>query len=291
MPTYTAAELHALRRYDVTPPRPARKAIFSLRLWRPRFQRMRVQHCQHNSGIPRRHSIDVNGLRLGCINARSIANKRAILSQAIVDNQLDVLVITESWNECSESVVLKTVTPPGYQCVDAARPLAADTNLHTDRLQNHGGLAIVHRDGFKLTKKFLKPTKTFEYLCTQAAVGSNRFILLGVYRPGSQAVTTAFFDELATVLEQISTHRCPIVICGDFNIHVDECEDVHAVQLAQLLESFGCIQHVDRPTHKAGHTLDLVIARQETKITNIHVGDMLSDHALVTFTLDVKKPG
>ena len=37
---YTAEELLSLRRYDVTPPRRARKSIFSYRLWRPINQRV-----------------------------------------------------------------------------------------------------------------------------------------------------------------------------------------------------------------------------------------------------------
>ena len=85
-----------------------------------------------------------------------------------------------------------------------------------------------------------------------------RFVLLGIYRPGSQALTTAFFDELTSVFEQLIPLRCPVVVCGDLNIHVDQTDDVHAVRLVQLLKSFDCVQHVAEPTHVAGHTLDLV---------------------------------
>ena len=43
-------------------------------------------------------------------------------------------------------------------------------------------------------------------------------------------------------------------------------------------------------TRMAGHTLDLVITKSETKLSQTHVGDMLSDHTFITFTLNVKKP-
>jgi len=61
------------------------------------------------------------------------------------------------------------------------------------------------------------------------------------------------------------------------------------VRLAQLLQSFGCIQHATEPTHVAGHTLDLVITRADTNICNLRVGGTLSDHAFIRFTLGMKK--
>ena len=39
MRTYTADELLLLQRSDITPPRSARKALFSYHLWRPRYER------------------------------------------------------------------------------------------------------------------------------------------------------------------------------------------------------------------------------------------------------------
>jgi len=86
-------------------------------------------------------------------------------------------------------------------------------------------------------------------------------VLLGVFRPEIQALSEAFFDELSAVLKRLSTYNCPIVVCGDFNVHVDQPEDVNAVRLEQLLQSFDCRQHVTEPTHVNGHTLDLVITR------------------------------
>ena len=105
-------------------------------------------------------------------------------------------------------------------------------------------------------------------------------------RLSQQALTTAFFDELSAVFEQLATYRCAVVVCGDFNIHVDQPNDVHAMRLSQLLQSFDCQQHVDQPTHTAGHTLDLVITHTHTSVSDLCVGDFISDHALVSFKLE-----
>ena len=43
MLTYTANELRGLRRFDIVPSRPTRKAIFSYRLWQPLLQRQTQQ--------------------------------------------------------------------------------------------------------------------------------------------------------------------------------------------------------------------------------------------------------
>ena len=90
-----------------------------------------------------------------CINTRSVANKAASICQAIVDSYLDVIVIMETWHECSESVSLKRVTPAGFQLIDAARPLITDVNIQSDRLMNHGRLALIYHDGVKIIKNSL----------------------------------------------------------------------------------------------------------------------------------------
>ena len=112
---------------------------------------------------------------------------------------------------------------------------------------------------------------------------------MSVYRPGSQSVSSLFFYEFVSLLEQISLFKCPIVVCGDFNIHVDDTTDLHAVRFLQLLESFACRQHVDTLTHIAGHTLDLVITRRESAVHMVKVRDLISDHFLIAFKLCVKK--
>ena len=120
--------------------------------------------------------------------------------------------------------------------------------------------------------------------------GDEHLLLLGVYRPGLFAATAPFFDELSAVLEQLCTYRCPIVILGDFNVHIDVNEDTNALRLKTLLQSFDYVQHVHQPTHKDGHVLDLIITKSETRLSHLLVGDFLSDHAIITFSLDMRKP-
>ena len=261
---YSPAELRLLIRIDVTVPRSVRKTIFSLRLWQPARQRLHSQRSLR--AVPgrraRTESADELGLSVGCVNARSVANKTATLCRTVADECYDAFVISETWHERSGSTTLKRATPPGYQCIDAARPISSDAAVHTVDYQNHGGLAIIYRDAVKLRKKRLDvDVSTFEFLLGYASTNVGQFVLLAVYRPGSRALSELFFDELSAVFEQLMTYGCPVIVCGDFNIHVDDKRDIYTVRLTELLQSFGCVQHVMEPTHNVGHTLDLVITR------------------------------
>ena len=83
-----------------------------------------------------------------------------------------------------------------------------------------------------------------------------------------------------------------LIITGDFNIHVDDQQNVDSVKLIDLLHSMGLRQHVNKPTHKHGHTFDLCITRQ---VNSLIIGSSLtdslfSDHMSVIETLRSTKP-
>ena len=151
-------------------------------------------------------------------------------------------------------------------------------------------MAFIFRSNISITKRQLvTPPTTFEYLFGFVQSAKNNFLLLGVYRPGSQPVSL-FFEEFSAVLEELCVHQCPVIICGDFNIHVDDATNSVALRFLDLLDSFGRTQHVSSPTHSTGHILDLVITSSSNAINNVSVGDFLSDHALVMFDIDISKP-
>lgn len=95
--------------------------------------------------------------------------------------------------------------------------------MYSSEYQNHGGLAFIYRNVIKFYQRTLDvDVSTFEYLCGYASTGNSHFLLLGVYRPGSQGLSATFFDDLSAVFERLAVYNCPVVICGDFNVHVDD---------------------------------------------------------------------
>ena len=61
-----------------------------------------------------------------------------------------------------------------------------------------------------------------------------------------------YLDRLAVIINIV-------IITGDLNFHLDNVNDADAVRFNGTLETHGLVQHVVGPTHKKGHTLDVVI--------------------------------
>ena len=60
---------------------------------------------------------------MGLLNARSACHKAALIHDVIADNQLDILLLTETWipSEAPDAVKLD-VAPSGYSVVHRHRP-------------------------------------------------------------------------------------------------------------------------------------------------------------------------
>ena len=63
-----------------------------------------------------------------------------------------------------------------------------------------------------------------------------------------------------------------ILLCGDFNIHLDVSS-----KDKDVIESYGLYQFVQQSTHKSGHILDVVIASHN--IINENSVNVLNDHS------------
>ena len=102
----------------------------------------------------------------------------------------------------------------------------------------------------------------------------------------------AFLEDFASLLEQLVSISGNLLIVGDFNFHLDDFNDTDGTKLHNLLEFFNLKQHVAKPTHSRGHTLDLSITRSEDDLVDgIVVRDpILSDHFAVHCTLKLSKP-
>ena len=117
-----------------------------------------------------------------------------------------------------------------------------------------------------------------------------------VYRPpysGEHKVpTSVFFDEFSAYLESLLLCKERLLICGDFNIHVDSVDDPDSVKFRDLLESVGLRQHVKKSTHNNGHILDLIITRftDSTICKEPQVDRFISDHASVICHVLASRP-
>jgi len=212
--------------------------------------RIRV-HIDRHCVLPR----SPPSLVFSCLNVRSLNSKLNDLLEVRHDHCIDVLLLTETWHD-DDSVCIRRLRADGYTVVERARPrLAAASPLAV----NHGGVAAVAVPGVHLTIVNTGPQPTtFESVCARVTSASTSCIVLLIYRPGSVATSSLFFDELAAILDNLVTLPTPLVVAGDINVRLDRPDDPAARQLMSLLAEHGLSCRVNSPTHTAGGLLDIV---------------------------------
>ena len=83
-------------------------------------------------------------IRFALLNARFVNNKAATINDLITYNEIDTMIITETWHTLSTDIQLRRSAPPGYIILDAPRP-NRDDSINSA----HGGVAIIHSSNFK----------------------------------------------------------------------------------------------------------------------------------------------
>ena len=109
-----------------------------------------------------------------------------------------------------------------------------------------------------------------------------------IYSPNHPVTASMFLTEFAEFLESIVMSTEPLIMAGDFNIHVNVPSDNDTVRFLDLLSSMGLQQHIDFPTHVSGNTLDLLITRSSDSrlIRDVQPDAYFSDHCSVLAILN-----
>ena len=96
---------------------------------------------------------------------------------------------------------------------------------------------------------------------------------------------TVVFEELVQMLENLITSKDIIILVGD----IQRKTDVHSRQFNEVLDMFNMVQHVKFPTHKLGHTLDIVATLKDNPpVINVRANEYdLSHHFLVDFMVTI----
>ena len=152
-----------------------------------------------------------------------------------------------------------------------------------------GGVAVIFKPSIKLVRVFISHGDSFEAVSVKVVLPNAKNLLCScIYRTGS---LTSFYQEFDEYLGNIFSRFEKVLLCGDFNIHMDKVS-AHANEFYNLITSYGLHQLVKKTTHKAGHILDLVIASHKiVKNDSIQILSQPSslptcDHSCLTFTLE-----
>lgn len=225
-------------------------------------------------------------LRFATINARSLRNKTAVFTDHIVEQNIDVCVVTETWLKNKDTPSIAGICQSGYLFKSFPR--------QSNRMG--GGTGVMFKSGLNVSLSRGEDLQSFEYSEWKFLIAGYSIKLIAVYRPpysmAHPVLPGKFFDEFSSYLEDIIL--CPeiLLITGDFNFHLDDTGNTNTIKLNEMLETFGLKQHVSIPTHSSNHILDLLITRSTTdiNISSIESTLYLSDHCFIECELSIPRP-
>ena len=205
-----------------------------------------------------------------------------ILQICIVIKNAKILS-NNSFKKFFQTIIL--ITLPGYKLLEQQRVG-----------RKGGGIALLLNETINARKVDSGERRSFEFGEWILKYGSSKLGVIVIYRPPYSAahpVTSGvFLDEFSVYLESVVMSPEPLLITGDLNIHVNVSRDPDASHFLELLTSMGLEQHVDKPTHISGHTLDLIITRcSDSLLCAKPITDyLISDHVTVLCDLQLGKP-
>ena len=111
-----------------------------------------------------------------------------------------------------------------------------------------------------------------------------------MYSPTHPITTTNFFDDLSKYLSEKAPTHGSILITGDFNIYYEDLEDPDMLSFDDLLNTFGYKQLVKCVTHISGHSIDLILTRQQDDLITLNPeqSQLISDYCFVRMILNIK---
>ena len=216
---------------------------------------------------------------LGVQNVRSLcaSGRFAHVISEIQAHNINFVCLTETWLRQDDVLPDFGLSIAGLSCYSWPR----------DGCMRGGGLAIICRNDFSLNEKALPIFAAFEQTTlTVTCKGALVFTVSVIYRPPASSLST-FMLEFDDFLERMCTSNKHLIV-GDFNIRIDNTNECYVKRFLDLLSQYGLSQYVQDPTHTAGHTIDLIIARDSDElIDSVSVHDLgISDHSLVLCKLN-----
>ena len=199
----------------------------------------------------------------------------------------DMAIVTEIWLTNSE---MDTI------CMESNGFIKDDYKMSAlNRIGKKGGgiIALIHRSNITVIKVDQKQHRSFESGHWMTTIGNYTLNILGLYHPPysvrQKISNTMFIDDLTDYLTDWMASFRDILICGDFNIHIDDPSDTEVQILNNMMEALELQQHVSFETHCAGNTLDLLFTEITLQLnTRTFKGRYICDYRDIVSELDIR---
>ncbi len=202
---------------------------------------------------------------VGLWNCQSAVNKADFISAFSLQSTLSILGLTETW-----------IRPE-----DSATPAALSHNFSFSHTPRQVGTGLLISNNWKYsTHSPLGNHNSFESHAISVTAPIKLQIVV-IYRPPGQILAT-FLEELDGLLSSFMEDGTPLLVFGDFNIHLDR---PYATDFHSFLASFDLKRFTTTSTHKSGNQLDLIYTRNLTTDSILVQPLHISDHFFITFTL------
>ena len=240
------------------------------------FRKFRRGRCQNNVipvKLTERNFSPVSFIEFTYINIGSMKNKTTSIYDYICENKVDVFVIAETWlfsNEEENATYINSFLPTGFSFKHCPRP---QPNSHTA-----GGVGLIYRNSISVEiksssnnpKNKIEQFEFFDCVLNQRKDARSSIRIIILYRPPPSPVNKLklklFWKEWSKFLSLYSGSSAEVVFVGDLNLHLEESNLASTKRFTSIIKEHSLIQHIKAPTHTAGHTLDVLITKTESKI-------------------------
>ena len=126
------------------------------------------------------------------INAQSVGNKSASICDHVATNGPSICAIVETWHDSSDCPTLVACVPPGYGCLEKARPRTGEHANST--ATNHGSMCLLYLTKYSARVVSLPSCKTLEALAVYLHGSGLNLLVVILYCQGSAKIKKDFFD-------------------------------------------------------------------------------------------------
>ena len=218
-------------------------------------------------------------------NIQSIKPKLDMCIHHMQLKNLDVCFITEIWTQHGNK--------PDYQYIRANLDTAAyNIMIHSRENGKGGGVAVIYRPHLHVKKYSFNEHTSFETITINMNITTNLYLLSTIYRApysSKQPVTMqTFLEEFPNHISSLLRSSRNVIILGDFNIPWNKPEHPDTTSMQEI---WTCMF---APTHKYTNTqaekyTRLAHKQQSRTIQDIKSKDVLSDHSIIEWTLQISQ--